>query len=74
MSHALEDGEDYELLFAIPKTKISIFETAWKKRFVLRCTRIGCMTDCRSGSVILSQQGKIRRRLKDGGYEHYKNM
>ncbi|MFM8788337.1 MAG: thiamine-phosphate kinase [Chthoniobacterales bacterium] len=39
---ALSDGEDFELLFAVPKTKAARLERDWKRKFpALRLTRIG---------------------------------
>jgi len=42
LTHALTDGEDYELLFAVNgATDPAVFATAWSKAFKLRLTRIG---------------------------------
>lgn len=47
-NNALHDGEDYELLFAVPKARMSALEAAWKRRFPrLPLTRIGHL--CRMG-------------------------
>lgn len=72
VSHAMNDGEDYELLFTVPKAKLLKFEAAWKRHFSLRCTRIGRITGGKQGSVMLAQNGKTKCFLKDGGYEHFK--
>jgi len=69
---ALCDGEDFELLFTIPKNKEKSFLKQWKALFKLSCTRIGEMT---------SQPTRIKCRWEDGktsvlkrkGYEHFKN-
>jgi len=42
LTHALTDGEDYELLFAVDgQTALKKFEAAWRRRFRTRLTRIG---------------------------------
>jgi thiamine-monophosphate kinase len=42
LEHALSDGEDYELLFAVNAHADRVaFETAWKRRFKLRLTCLG---------------------------------
>ncbi len=43
---AVSDGEDYELLFAVPETRAAELETAWPARFPeVRLSRIGQLTD-----------------------------
>ena len=69
LDHALSDGEDFELLFTIPCRKADEFEAAWRKRFHLRCTRIGEMTK-KPGRLELDEGG-LRTELKARGYEHY---
>lgn len=42
LDHALTDGEDFELLFAVsPGLRVVNLERAWRKRFRTRLTRIG---------------------------------
>ncbi|MBW8782851.1 MAG: thiamine-monophosphate kinase [Verrucomicrobia bacterium] len=42
LHHALEDGEDYELLFTVSaRADLGAFEAAWKRKFKTRLTRIG---------------------------------
>lgn len=59
---ALSDGEDFELLFAVPKAKAARLEREWKRRFsALALTRIGHLA---------------KRGLSDGlgearGYDHF---
>ena len=71
IKHALGDGEDYELLFTVADAKVPEFEAAWRRRFSLRCTRIGRIAGGRAGRVVLVQAGRARRIIKDGGYEHF---
>ena len=45
VSQALSEGEDFELLFAVPPSRAPRLEAAWKKRFPrARLTRIGNLT------------------------------
>jgi thiamine-monophosphate kinase len=69
LNHALADGEDFELLFTVPSRKGSRFETAWRKRFSLPCTRIGEMTTRRGRLQI--QEGAILSDLSLRGYDHF---
>jgi len=71
LSHALSDGEDFELLFTLPPRKQALFERAWKKRFpTLSATCIG---------TILAQPAKRILQMADGsciplrveGYQHF---
>lgn len=42
LQHALSDGEDFELVMSVPRTKAPAMEAAWKKKFPqTRFTRIG---------------------------------
>jgi thiamine-monophosphate kinase len=42
VDHALSDGEDFELLFAVAaRTDRAAFEKAWRDRFATKLTRIG---------------------------------
>ena len=42
LDHALSDGEDFELLFAVAvRTNRAVFERAWRARFATRLTCIG---------------------------------
>lgn len=69
--HALSDGEDYELLFAVSAVKTQSFQKAWQRSFSLSCTRIGTVTK-RQG-VIETVDGRGERKpLKESGYEHFK--
>ncbi|CAN5747684.1 thiamine-phosphate kinase [soil metagenome] len=44
IEQALTDGEDYELLLAVPPKKAALLPAAWKRAFPrLRLTQIGCL-------------------------------
>jgi thiamine-monophosphate kinase len=70
LRHALTDGEDFELLFAVPAAKTAAFMKAWRRRFRLACTRIGTITRWRGVIDLVDAQGK-RRRLNERGYDHF---
>jgi thiamine-monophosphate kinase len=55
--HALFDGEDFELLLAVPAEKELGFTDAWRQAFDLPCTRIG---------VVTAQAGAVECRHADG--------
>ncbi len=69
--HALQDGEDFELLFSAPPCAAGKMLDAWRTSFDIPCTQIGTVT---SANGILSAtgdgsedvQGQIR------GFEHFK--
>lgn len=59
---ALSDGEDFELLFAVPKTKTARLEREWKRKFpALRLTRIGH----------LAKRGMAQGLGAARGYDHF---
>ena len=61
--NALADGEDYELLFAIPAHDAKRLESAWKKKFPkLPLTRIG--------ELFSNRKLQIANR-KSHGFDHY---
>jgi thiamine-monophosphate kinase len=70
LEHALADGEDFELLFAVPAARAARFERAWRRTFALRCTCIGCVTP-RRGELALRQPDGTRQPLALRGFEHF---
>jgi len=59
---ALSDGEDFELLLAVPKARAARLEREWKRKFApLRLTRVGQLAK----SGIARGLGAIR------GYDHF---
>lgn len=62
--NAMNDGEDFELLFAIAPDAADALENAWKRKFKkLPLTRIGRFT---------RQSESVRGNLSPGGYDHFK--
>ena len=70
LEHALSDGEDYELLFTVPAARCAAFENAWRRRFRLRCTRIGRILPRSRGLAAVDVAGR-RSHIQQGGYEHF---
>ncbi len=71
IKHALNDGEDYELLFTVPGKNVESFRGAWRKTFRLACAQIGWIT---SGKGILEgvdSRGRVVK-LNGKGFEHFR--
>jgi len=63
IENAISDGEDYELLFAIPPRNRESLQREWKQKFPkLRLTRIGS----------LNRKSQIENRKLPRGYVHFK--
>jgi thiamine-monophosphate kinase len=71
LNHALSDGEDFELLFTLPRSQVKAVERAWKKRFPkVQLSWIGQIT--KDKGLRWVQNGKqIRFQLKKKGYTHF---
>ncbi len=67
---ALNGGEDFELLFAVPASKSRLLERSYPCGFP-KLTQIGALTRD-SGKVWIIESGKPRRRLPDRGYDHFR--
>jgi thiamine-monophosphate kinase len=70
LDHALHDGEDFELLFAIPEQTEEAFTTEWRATFNLHCTRIGLLTDQRDLVACRFANGESIA-LEGTGYAHF---
>ena len=68
--HALGDGEDFELLFTVPRRKAAALETEWRKSFRTRLTAIGTIT-AKSGQLVWRDAEK-KLNLKAAGYEYFR--
>ncbi|MEI7437436.1 MAG: hypothetical protein WCL16_11605, partial [bacterium] len=71
VAHALQDGEDFELLFSVAAKHRMAFETAWKATLGLSCSRIGSLTAAAEGVCTLDADGNSTPLA--GGYEHFKD-
>jgi len=65
LEHALDDGEDFELLVAIPPENVGRLRESWT--FDLPITEIGEITDA---DVLLERLDGSRLPLQPRGYEH----
>lgn len=70
LEHALGDGEDFELLFTVPRRKTATLEEAWRKKFRTRLTAIGTITPDAKKLVWL-KNGQPRH-LRVAGFEHFR--
>ncbi len=66
IENALNDGEDYELLFALPARQAEELQAQWPKHFELELTEIGRLTD--PGS----DDDDERTHPTHGGYDHFR--
>jgi thiamine-monophosphate kinase len=71
LTHALHDGEDFELLFTLPASRRSAFERAWRRRSSLRCTAIGLVTPQRGRVDCIDGAGRPIK-LERHGYVHFR--
>jgi thiamine-monophosphate kinase len=68
IEQAISDGEDYELLFAVPPEVVPTLEERWDKKFpTLVLTQIGRLTE--PNRQELSASGFDQ--LTDSGYDHF---
>jgi thiamine-monophosphate kinase len=67
LNNALNDGEDFELLFTMPQKKFKRLKKQW--RFKTKITEIGKIT---SGNKVKIEINKKIRVLLPGGYDHLK--
>lgn len=73
LEHAVNDGEDYELLFAVaPSTDCEAFEALWRKRFETPLSLIGTVIDREADQAILSFDDPDAS-FKFTGYEHFRS-
>jgi len=70
LTAALNDGEDFELLFTIDPRQVTALRTKWTRRFELELTEIGRVVRSR-GTVSLIECDGTRRPLAPAGYDHF---
>jgi thiamine-monophosphate kinase len=67
LAHALHDGEDFELLFAVPVDRVDRLRDGWA--FEPDVTEIGEVIE--GSDILLAAPDGSRRALRPGGYEHH---
>lgn len=70
LAHALNDGEDFELLFTVAADRTPAFQQAWANQFDLACTAIGRITEV-SGQLRVVDDNGHPRDWSDDGYLHF---
>ncbi|MBN1558574.1 MAG: thiamine-monophosphate kinase [Lentisphaerae bacterium] len=73
LEHALTDGEDFELLFAVPHDRADAFETAWRARFETALSRIGRILPASEGLHLADASGDTVP-LRDTGFDHWRTQ
>ncbi len=73
LNHAINDGEDFELLFALaPSANIERFESNWRQTFDIALTRIGAIVSRDSDQPLVSIDGAAND-IELTGYEHLRS-
>ncbi len=71
LQHALSDGEDFELLFAVPAARLPDMLREWPVSLETPCTVIGAvMPESKGLKLLRADGGKVS--LKAKGYEHFR--
>lgn len=70
ISHALSDGEDFELLFTAPADKVVRLRNDWTSRFDIPLTSIGSIT-ASSGIIMATTADGSTSELHERGFEHF---
>ena len=73
LASALNDGEDFELLFTADPQTVAALRRRWNRRFDLPLTLIGRVTHSRGRTVLVEADG-TRKKLEPAGYEHFRNI
>jgi len=68
---ALYDGEDYELLFTIPRSRSGRLQKAWQKKFRLPLTRIGIVRPSSFGIRLREISGRTSK--IHPSYDHFRH-
>ena len=72
LAAALNDGEDFELLFTIDPGHVTALRTKWARRFELKLTEIGRVVRSRGKIALIGRDG-ARRPVTPAGYDHFAN-
>jgi len=65
---AMRDGEDFELIFTLPKKQADRLEDIWP--FETRLSRIGRICSGRKGFYLIRKNGKSEK-IKSAGFTHF---
>jgi len=69
LEYALNGGEDFELLFAVPRESWEEVRESWQDRFSLDLTVVGEVVAPEEGVKL--QEGGVVRDLPSGGWQHF---
>ena len=70
LQHALNDGEDFELLFTVSARKRDAFLTRWPRQFKTPLAEIGVITD-KTGKLVMKSKDGRTDMLPPGGHDHF---
>ena len=70
LNAALNDGEDFELLFTVDPRDATALRKQWRKKFKLPLTEIGCVVRAPGKIFLIGTDGR-KCRLKPSGYDHF---
>ncbi|HVM61567.1 MAG TPA: thiamine-phosphate kinase [Verrucomicrobiae bacterium] len=70
LAAALNDGEDFELLFTIDPRHVTALRQKWARRFRTELTEIGRVVKSRHRVALIGRDGS-RKRLLAAGYDHF---
>jgi thiamine-monophosphate kinase len=70
LNAALNDGEDFELLFTIDPRDVTRLRAAWRREFRLPLSEIGRVVRSPGNVHLVTKDGR-RRPLAAGGYDHF---
>ena len=74
MAAALNDGEDFELLFTLDPRYRSALQRQWKRQFTTALTEIGRVVRARGAITLINPDTRCRgarQRLQPRGYDHF---
>jgi len=72
LEHACNDGEDYELLFAVAPQRVESLIIAWHRRFALPLSCIGRLEKHAAGSAAWQWTPAPEPEIRIRGYEHFR--
>lgn len=72
LAHAWNDGEDFELLFAVPEKQVPTLRRAWRRRFPeLALSRIGTVLPRNKPRTLVADGREMP--LPPGGFNHFRS-